>query len=308
MKIYSAIPFNDMQFQMFIMDEMANKYEERYDDVIRMTLGKSELPVCEPILNAMREALQSFEKSSLVFPTGLPLLKDCIAREFRVRYGADIKPENIIINVGTSSVFRNLFQLLATSEDEILLPDPYYPLYKICAMLIGAKINYYRIDPENLKLDIKSFKNALTDKTKIVVINSPGNPLGNILTLEELFTIDSLINGKATIISDEIYWNMCFDEEYPSFYKLNNVKSQFIVTDSFSKGYRMYSRRVGYAIVPDELVLPLTVVQHHTLLTVDPISQFGAIEAINHPEELKYLSSSIKRGEISRLGDLTQFH
>nr|ASV47015.1 aspartate aminotransferase [uncultured bacterium] len=125
----------------------------------------------------------------------------------------------------------------------------------------------------------------------MVVINSPGNPLGNVLTQDDLMAIDEVVAGRAVLICDQIYENICFDEPAPSMLTLPNLVSPLIVTNAFSKGYRMYARRIGYAIVPDELVEPLTVVQHHTLLTTDPVPQFGAIAALDRLQDVQELAN-----------------
>lgn len=295
MEIRSKINFYDSRFLMFVMDQMAYEYEkDDSNDVIRLTLGKSELPIRPEIINAMKDALDDYDKYSLVFPAGLPELKVAIADEYKKNYNLDIKPDNIIINIGTSTLFRNLFYLFAKEGDEVLLPHPYYSLYHFCADLVGAKVKYYDINVDTLELDIESFKANFTHKTKIVVINSPGNPLGNILTKEELYKMDEIIDGRAVVINDEIYANACFDEKSTSVLELKNTKSVFITTNAFSKAYRMYSRRVGYCIVPDELVTPLNVIQHHTLLTADPVVQFGALEALKYPEDIDELISTYK--------------
>ncbi len=289
MEFGTKIDFNDKCFLMFVLDRMAYDYEKDNKDVIRMTLGKSELPLHPSIRSAMHEALDDLVKSSYVFPAGLPELKNRLSAFYRDKYRRSIDPENFIINAGTSAIFRNLFQLSVKAGDEILLPLPYYPLYQVSALLARGKIRYYRIDPDTLRVDIKSFKENFTGKTKVVVINSPGNPLGNILTQDELYTLDSIVNGQALIVSDEIYATMSFDRPAVSVLQLEDPRSVFVVTDSFSKGYRMYSRRVGYCIVPDDLIMPLTVIQQHTLLTLDPVVQYGAMAALDHQEEVDHL-------------------
>lgn len=290
------LDFHDNRFLMFILDGIANDLEYKQNKpVIKMTLGKSELPVCPDILNAMQDALWDFKKSSLVYPSGLPELKEKLSEHYKKYYKLSIDPKNFIISAGTSTIFRNLFTLLSTKGDEVLLPHPYYSLYRFSALLTRADIKYYNIDMDTLRLDIRSFEKNFTDKTKIVVINTPGNPLGNVLTDEELYAIDNIVDGRAVIINDEIYSNVYFDEENKSVLNLKNTKSTFITTNAFSKAFRMYSRRVGYCIVPDELIEPMTVIQHHTLLTADPIPQFGAIAALDHIEEVDKLVASYKK-------------
>ena len=293
-KIRKDINFHDERFLMFVLDQMANEYEKKGKEIIRLTLGKSELPVHEDIEHAMKEAISDYEKYSKVFPGGLPELKEALADYYHKEYGLDYGPENYLISVGTSSIFRNLFQLLIEEGDEVLLPYPYYSLYHFCALLTKAKIRYYRIDPHTLRLDKQSFKKNFNSKTRVVVINTPGNPLGNIMTRDELNYIDEVVDGNAVIINDEIYANIYFDKKCLSVMQLKNTKSQFITTNAFSKGFRMYSRRVGYCILPEELITPMTVMQHHTLLTLDPIVQYGAIAALNHQEEVEALRELYK--------------
>lgn len=272
---------------MFVLDDLANKREfvDR-KEAIRLTLGKSELPLNEEITNAMCNALKSHQNSSLVYPAGLPQLKDALSKYYNQNYGVHIPSKNIIISPGTSSVFRNLFSLLSGPGDEVLLPIPYYSLYHFCALLSGASVRYYHIDTNSRRLDMESFKENFSERTKIVVINTPGNPLGNIINENELRQMDNFIDGRAVVINDEIYANTYFDEKPRSVVQLGKTKSIFITTNAFSKAYRMYARRVGYSIVPDELVEPLTVIQHHTLLTVDPIVQFGAIAALDRQSDV----------------------
>ncbi|HRC54401.1 MAG: aminotransferase class I/II-fold pyridoxal phosphate-dependent enzyme [Myxococcales bacterium] len=288
------IDFSSEKFLMFVLDKMAYEYEKTHDDVIRLTLGKSELPPHPEIIEAMVEASRTFAKSTLVFPAGLPQLRERLAAHESERHGKPVRPDNVIVSVGTSTMFRNLFALLTRADDEVLLPLPYYPLYRFSAMLAGATVRYYRIDPDTMRLDVKSLRSQINERTRVVVVNSPGNPLGNVLTKEELLEIDRAVDGRAAIISDEIYANACFDGDAPSLAALPETRSPVIVTNAFSKGYRMYARRVGYAVVPDSLIEPLTVIQHHTLLTTDPIPQFGALAALARPQDVAELTASYR--------------
>jgi aspartate/methionine/tyrosine aminotransferase len=294
MIVNHGINYFDERFLMFVLDQMAYDYEKDGKNVIRMTLGKSELPLHPDIVQTIIDAMQDFKKSVLVFPDGLPELKEKLSGYYRQKHHLDIDPGNIIISVGTSTIFRNLFYLFLEKGDEVLLPLPYYSLYHFSALLSQAKIRYYKIDLDTLRLDRESFKQNFTDSTRLVVVNSPGNPLGNILTKEELYFIDSIVDGRAPVINDEVYDNVCFDGQSPSVMGLKDARSMFITTNSFSKAYRMYSRRVGWCIVPGELITPMTVIQHHTLLTTDPICQFGAAKALDYQDEVEHLRTLYK--------------
>jgi aspartate/methionine/tyrosine aminotransferase len=290
----SHIDFEGNKFLMFVIDQIANEKERAGEDVIRMTLGKSELPLNPQIIAAMERALGTYAMYTQVYPAGLPELREAIARYNNEKYALKLSPRNILIGCGTSSIFRNLFQILAAPGDEVLLPLPYYSLYSFCSQLVNAKTRYYQIDLDHLELDLDSFEQNFTEKTKIVVINTPGNPLGNVLTEADLTAIDQIVAGRAVIINDEIYSNTYFDEPSRSVLQLKNMKSTFVTTNAFSKAYRMYTRRVGYCIVPEELEVPLTVIQHHTLLTLDPVVQYGALEALKHEGDVEALTATYR--------------
>ena len=294
-RLQPRLDLSGQEFLMFVLDEMAYEYEKKYDDVIRLTLGKSQLPPAASVVAAMTEAVGNQDKNNLVFPTGLPELRERIAQDYADRYGAEIDPARVLVNVGTSSHFRNIFQVLAGRDDEVLLPRPYYPLYVICAMLAGATVRYYDVDLKTFAIDVEGLTSQITPATKIIVVNSPGNPLGNVLSLDEFAEIDAAVDGRALILNDEIYANAYFDDEPFSAAQLRNSRSPIAITNGFSKGHSMYARRVGWAIVPAELVEPLTVIQHHTLLCTDPVVQFGGIAALGNLEVVLGLVAACKR-------------
>ncbi|MFL6120971.1 pyridoxal phosphate-dependent aminotransferase [Actinophytocola sp.] len=279
------VSFADMRFLMFVIDEMAAALEQRYDDVIRLTLGKSELPPEQAVLDAMLAAAADYPRASRVHPAGLPELRDRLAAEYQARHGTRLPADRFVVSTGTSALFRNLFQLLAGPGDEVVVPLPYYPLYVFSAQLVGATVRYYRVDPVTMRIDFESLAEAVGPGTRIVVVNSPGNPLGNVVSREELLRVDEIVNGRAVLVSDEIYANVVFGPPVRSAVELDGLlRCPVVVTNGFSKGHRMYARRVGYGIVPAELVQPLTVIQHHTLLTADPVSQYGALAALDNPD------------------------
>ena len=133
-------------------------------------------------------------------------------------------------------------------------------------------------------------RNYSAEKTSLVVINSPGNPLGNIVSPDEMKAIYEIVDGQSYVLNDEIYNNTMFYEDFHSALKLfPEYKDNTIVTNSFSKGYRMYSKRIGFAILPEELHTNLRVIQQHTLLCTDPVYQYGMIAALADEESPEHL-------------------
>ena len=288
---------SDLEFQMFVLDELADELIQQGADVLKLTIGVTELPMPKYVLARMVDKLNDPEFVRRVYPEGLPELREAIAAFYNRRYGTDVSAAAIIVNTGSSPIFRNIFQLLSGPEFEIMIPRPYYALYLYCATLAGAKVRFYDIDVHTKRVDMDSFRrNFSPDRTSLVVINSPGNPVGNIVTLDEIREMYEIVDHNAYVLNDEIYNNtMFYDEFHTPLAALPQYEDITIVTNSFSKGHRMYTKRVGFAIVPEELQKHLRVIQQHTLLCTDPCYQYGMIAALDDeqsPEQLNRLYRS----------------
>jgi aspartate aminotransferase len=147
-----------------------------------------------------------------------------------------------------------------------------------------------------MRVDMDSFReNFSPERTSLVVVNSPGNPLGNIVNPDELRQIYEIVDRQAYILNDEIYRNCLFYEDFKSPLEiLPEYNDITIVTNSFSKGFRMYTKRVGFAIMPEELQVNLRVMQQHTLLCTDPCYQYGMIAALDDEESPAELAGIYK--------------
>ena len=286
----------DLEFQMFVLDELADGLIEKGADVLKLTIGVPELFMPQSALDGMIEKLKDPDFVRRVYPEGLPELRQAIVQFYNRRYGADTSLDNVIVNTGTSPIFRNIFQLLSGPEYEIMIPRPYYALYLYCAKLAGATVKFYDIDIDTKRVDMDSFRrNFSPERTSLVVINSPGNPVGNIVTPEEMAEIYGIVDGQAYVLNDEIYNNTMFYDEFHSPLELfPEHRDMTIVTNSFSKGFRMYTKRIGFAILPTELQTNLRVIQQHTLLCTDPCYQYGMIAALEDEESPKELTSVYK--------------
>src|SRR5437899_130702 len=115
-----SLPPKDLEFQMFVMDELAEAATERGEDVIKLTIGITDLPVPDRVLDTIAEKVHDRDITRLVYPEGLPALRDAIARYYNEQYGAGVDAGHVIINTGTSPLFRNLFQLLCRPGEEVL--------------------------------------------------------------------------------------------------------------------------------------------------------------------------------------------
>lgn len=296
--LLEQIDFSKIEFLMFVLDELADELSASGKDVIKLTLGKSQEDLHPDIVTAYVDAAKDPFKRGLVYPEGLPELRHKIA-EWYTSLGNPVEPRSVLINTGTSPFFKDLFRLLIKVGDEILLPMPYYSVYYVCGILSGAKIRFYDVDPKTLKIDLNDLRKKYNpDKTKFIVTCSPGNPYGNIISSEENQQILDITSDYTYIISDEIYRNTGFSGNVPSILDLelsDSQKNRIIVTNSFSKGFRMYTSRVGFSILPDRLLEPYRVLLQHTLLTTNPVEQYACIEALNHHDEVTKLTHVYKK-------------
>ncbi len=283
---------SDLEFQMFVLDELADELiENEGADVLKLTIGVTEMPMPSVVLDSMVERLHNPNFVRRVYPEGLPELREAIAAFYSRKHGAEVSADRVIVNTGSSPIFRNIFQLVSGPEYEIMIPRPYYALYLYCSKLAGATVKFYDIDVETKRVDMDSFRASFSpERTSLVVINSPGNPVGNVVTPSEMREMYDVIDGNAYVLNDEIYNNTMFYEEFHSPLALFPEHADMtIVTNSFSKGYRMYTKRIGFALLPQELQTNLRVIQQHTLLCTDPAYQYGMIAALEDeesPEEL----------------------
>jgi aspartate aminotransferase len=295
-KLIEEIRFNDIEFLMFVLDELADNLARGGKDIIKLTLGKAQEPLHPDIIDKYIKAIKNPDKRNLVYPEGLPELRQKIA-EWYTELGNKTSAKSVLINTGTSPFFKDIFRLLAEEGDEVLIPQPYYSVYYVCALLARARVKYYRVNPETMRIDMKDFKKQYDpNKTKFVVTCSPGNPYGNIMTEKEYRQILGAVSEYTYVVADEIYRNTGFQGRVPSILDVatDRQKKKIIITNAFSKGFRMYTARVGFSILPDKLLKPYRVLLQHTLLTTNPAEQFACIEALNHLDEVEKLTEIYK--------------
>jgi aspartate/methionine/tyrosine aminotransferase len=293
--LIDEIDFNKIEFLMFVLDELADELQSEGKDVIKLTLGKAQEPLHKEIINAHIDAIKDPNKRNLVYPEGLPLLRSKIAQWY-TSMGNIVDKKNVLVNTGTSPFFKDLFRMMIEEGDEILIPGPYYSVYYVCGLLAKANVKFYSVDPDTLKIDMESLKENYDPKrTKFIVFCSPGNPYGNIVSREEYEEVLNMISEKTYLLSDEIYRNTGFYDKVPSILDIAENRNNIIISNSFSKGFRMYTARVGFCILPDQLLKPMRVLLQHTLLTTNPTEQFAAVEALNHLDEVENLTKEYRK-------------
>lgn len=280
-KVAKTIP----DFFILKIDKIANELIQAGEDVIKLNLGKSELPMPKYVEEELVNKIRDVKHREMIDSQGLLSLREEIAKQYK-EYGHSVTADNVFINNGTSPFFLAFFLLLANPGDAILLPRPYYPTYFAAANMVQAQSVFYAIQEGRINIDDVRQK-FIPGKTKVILLNSPGNPLGNVVSREEIQEIFNIVDGRAYIISDEIYDGFVYDNNFTSVLDVYNPKRDLaIVINGFSKIHHMYTRRLGYAIVPDALKDSLLRFQKFTVICVDPVTQYGGLIALKNKNQL----------------------
>ncbi|WP_096550836.1 pyridoxal phosphate-dependent aminotransferase [Ureibacillus thermosphaericus] len=257
-------------------------------DVIGLGAGEPDFNTPQNIMDAAIDSMQ--QGYTKYTPSGgLPALKQAIIEKFKRDNQLEYKPNEIIVGVGAKHVLYTLFQVILNEGDEVIIPIPYWVSYPEQVKLAGGVPVYIEATSEqNYKITAEQLKNAITDKTKAVIINSPSNPTGMVYTREELEAIAKIaLENNILIVSDEIYEKLLYNgAEHFSIAQISEeVKAQTIVINGVSKSHSMTGWRIGYAAGNADIINAMTDLASHSTSNPTTASQYAAIEAYNGPQD-----------------------
>ncbi len=273
--------------------------------VVHMEIGEPDFDTPEHIKKAAIDAL--YDNHTHYTPSGgLPSLREAIA-EFASRFRhmtPEWKAENVVIGPGAKPVIWNTLSALLEPGDEFVYFDPAYPAYASCASYHQAVIHAIPLlEARNWRMDLNELERHVSEKTKVLVINSPHNPTGGVLTKGDLERIAQLAQRyDFLVLADEIYsHNYYLDSEYISIASLPGMRDRTIVVDGFSKAYAMTGWRLGYALMPEYLARTVTLFNNNTFSCVATFVQTAGIAALTGPSEPVTRMNEIFRQRRDRL-------
>ena len=235
------------------------------EDPINLSIGQAHYDPPEQLLEAACRAMRDGHNRYTVTP-GLPQLNDLVLDDVAARLGR--RPETCLLTSGVSGGLMLSFLSLLDPGDEILLPDPYFVMYKHLAAICGAEVKFYDTYPKRpgarFGVDLEQIERLVSDKTKIVFVNSPSNPTGGMLTRDEVEGITRIAEKSgAWIVSDEIYDLFCYADEYASPLQFTD---RCIQLGGFSKSYGVPGWRMGYATGPSDVLDALKTLQQFSFV------------------------------------------
>jgi aspartate aminotransferase len=264
----------------------AEKLRAEGVDVVDFGAGEPDFPTPDNIKQAAIRALeQNFTKYTAA--GGTAELKKAVCERHAADFGTDYKPSECLITVGGKHVIFNLIQALVNPGDEVVIPVPYWVTYKDVVNYAGGKCVFVDTDEAaGFTLTAAMIEPSLTDRTKLVIINSPSNPSGAVLDREEFEKIYKLTSARGIfLMTDECYCKFLYDSEPFSIASLPGAKETVLVAGSLSKTYAMTGWRIGFGLVPQALVGAMTKLQSHSTSNPASISQKAAVEALRGPQE-----------------------
>ncbi len=265
----------------------ANALASSGKDIINLGIGQPDFPtpphIVQSAIKAITDGHHGYTPSM-----GLPVLREAVASDIAARYGADVPIEQIQIMPGGKPTMFFACQMLGGAGTEILMPDPGFPIYQSAIQYSGARaVSYGLEEAKGYAFDADDVLSKITDKTSLIIINSPANPTGGITPKSEL---DKLVAGLArfphvTVLSDEIYDRLTFDGTAVSLLCYPEIAERLIILNGWSKTYAMTGWRAGYAVWPKALVDYADRLAVNIHSCVNAPTQFAALAATTGPQD-----------------------
>ena len=254
----------------------------QYDNVIDLTLGDPDFMTAPNVSEMGRQAIAE-GKTKYSANAGIEALRKAIAERVRTDCGViyDYSSE-IMVTVGAMGALYLAMKCLIDAGDEVIIPSPYWVNYsQQVSMCGGVPVTVDSYEEDGFALRAENLEKAVTGKTKAIIINSPNNPTGQVLSKETLEKIsDTAKKYDLTVIADEAYRELIYDgAQYNSILSFEGMKERTVLINSFSKTYSMTGWRVGYAAAPGELIEKMTAFQENIFSCAPTPSQYAALEA-----------------------------
>jgi len=262
----------------------ANQLAAEGVDICNLSAGEPDFNAPKEVIEATSKAI--FDGFTKYGPAAGDLdLRKAIAKKLQIQNNLNIEFENVMITNGAKQAIYNLFQVLLNEGDEVIIPAPYWLSYPQMVKLAGGKPIFTTSPAENgFKINIKDLKSKISSKTKFIIINSPNNPTGRVMSKEELLQIADIAreNPNINILSDEIY-ELIHRKEF-NHYSLsalaNDLKERIFIINGFAKGWAMTGWRIGYLVGAKDVIKASSALQSQSTSNVCSFVQKGALEAL----------------------------
>jgi aspartate/methionine/tyrosine aminotransferase len=260
----------------------AKELEKQGRSIIHLELGEPDFHPAAPIVDSLRAAVVA-GRDRYVSPRGIPVLREAISAYLKRTRRVDSTFENVLVAPGCKMALCLTMMALIEPGDEVLYPDPSFPIYPSFTRGLDAKpVPFFLEEKNQFQPDIAEIASKITPRTRVLIFNSPNNPTGTVFsnaTLEKLAAL--AVKHDLWVVSDEIYARILFSGEYKSIWTFPGLAERTVIIDGFSKSFAMTGWRLGYAVAPKHVVDALDMLVLNTYTCAAEFTQVAAIEALN---------------------------
>ena len=272
----------------FTILEKANKLSSEGKDIINLGIGQPDFPtpinIQEAAIKAIKDGYHGYTPSN-----GILILREAISEMIQKDYSVIIDPDNILITPGGKPVIFFSSLIFGGKENEIIYPDPGFPIYKSMIKYSGAKAVPIKLkEKNNFEIDLNDLEKLISNKTSLIIINNPNNPTGSFMNKDKIDNLVNILNKypRTYVLSDEIYSKIIFDgQTMPSLINYPSLRERLIILEGWSKTFCMTGWRLGWSIWPNKIIDYANKLCVNDHSCPSSISQYAGLEAIKGPKD-----------------------
>ncbi|RJR32245.1 MAG: pyridoxal phosphate-dependent aminotransferase [Candidatus Latescibacterota bacterium] len=259
----------------------AKAMEAEGRDMVHLEIGEPDFDtppnIVKAAVKALKEGFTHYGPSA-----GMPAAKKVFAEHISKDRKIEVRPENVVITPGAKPILFFSIMALVDEGDEVIYPNPGFPIYESVINFVGGKpVPIPLREEKNFSFDVDELRGLVNEKTKLIIVNSPQNPTGGILTKKDMKTVAELADKyDAWILSDEVYSKIVYEGKHVSIYDFPEVKDRTILLEGHSKTYAMTGWRLGYGIMPPKLADAVARLQTNSNSCTASFTQMAGIEAL----------------------------
>ncbi|MGA2983865.1 MAG: pyridoxal phosphate-dependent aminotransferase [Terriglobia bacterium] len=264
----------------------ARALEAQGKDIIHLEIGEPDFAtapnVVEAAIRALREGWTHYGP-----PAGLPQLREAAAANVARHLGISVDPSEVVITPGGKPIMFFAILALVEDGDEVLYPNPGFPIYESMIRFVGGKeVSYGLREDHDFDVDVDEVLEKITDRTRLVILNSPHNPTGGVTGRAAIARLAAaLAERDVFVLSDEIYDRLIYEGEHSSIAQFPGMKQKTIILNGFSKTYAMTGWRMGYGVMRTDLARQVTLLMTNSNSCTASFSQIAGVEALRGPQD-----------------------
>ena len=255
-------------------------------DVVHLEIGEPDFNSPANVVAAGKSALDDGFTHYNPSP-GYPELRDAIAKRISQTRGISVSGDNVVVTPGGKPIMFFLIMALVDHGDEVLYPNPGFPIYEsMINFMGGVPVPMKLYESKGFSIDVSEIEQKISDRTKLIILNSPNNPCGSVISRDDLERVAEIATAHdIPVLSDEIYSEFLYEGEHHSISAFPGMRERTIILDGFSKSHAMTGWRIGYGVMPMELVEPVSRLVTNSVSCTASFTQMAALEALSGPRD-----------------------